>query len=182
MRAAFRQNVRCDDLIHNLTGRDGMPQSWDAIMTAARRYARTEKTLGKELALTDARNDINRACQGKKITSVWSWINQDASVKIQDPRGTQKQAKGITILQYVDVIDQETHTNHVYGRYRVQETPAIQTRAQRTYNTVLWLSWAVWSHEKPVFKLIRCHRRVCQEWKVGAPDKKYPWSWKTAFK
>ncbi|XP_076889111.1 uncharacterized protein LOC143539782 [Bidens hawaiensis] len=42
MRAAFCQNVRCDDLIHTLTGRYGMPQSWDAIMTAAKRCARTD--------------------------------------------------------------------------------------------------------------------------------------------
>ncbi|XP_076958713.1 uncharacterized protein LOC143634557 [Bidens hawaiensis] len=39
LRAAFRQNVKCDDLIHNLRGRDVMPQRWDDVMTAAKRYA-----------------------------------------------------------------------------------------------------------------------------------------------
>lgn len=46
MHASFHQNVRCDDLIHTLTCRDGMPKGWDAIMTVAKSYARTEKAWG----------------------------------------------------------------------------------------------------------------------------------------
>ncbi|XP_076901929.1 uncharacterized protein LOC143556520 [Bidens hawaiensis] len=44
IRAAFLQNVRCDDLIHILTSRDGMPQSWDAIMTTAKRWTPLTKS------------------------------------------------------------------------------------------------------------------------------------------
>ncbi|XP_076941289.1 uncharacterized protein LOC143610793 [Bidens hawaiensis] len=46
LRGAFCKNVRCDALIRTLTGRDGMPQEWDDMMTATKLYARTEKTLG----------------------------------------------------------------------------------------------------------------------------------------
>ncbi|XP_076944124.1 uncharacterized protein LOC143614628 [Bidens hawaiensis] len=46
LRGAFRKHVRCDALIRTLTGGDGMPHEWDDIMTAAKLYARTEKTLG----------------------------------------------------------------------------------------------------------------------------------------
>ncbi|XP_076889150.1 uncharacterized protein LOC143539511 [Bidens hawaiensis] len=45
LRGAFRKNVKCDDLVHTLTGRDGMPKEWDDLMTAAKVYASTEKTL-----------------------------------------------------------------------------------------------------------------------------------------
>ncbi|XP_076939120.1 uncharacterized protein LOC143607632 [Bidens hawaiensis] len=84
LRAAFRQNVKCDDLIRNLTGRDGMPQRWNDVMTAAKRYARMEKSLGKELAKNDARNDINRARQGKRISSVWSRLNNEKNLATYD--------------------------------------------------------------------------------------------------
>ncbi|XP_076890581.1 uncharacterized protein LOC143541722 [Bidens hawaiensis] len=46
LRGAFRKNVNSDALIRTLTGRDGMPKSWDEIMTSAKLFARTEKTLG----------------------------------------------------------------------------------------------------------------------------------------
>ncbi|XP_076936445.1 uncharacterized protein LOC143603550 [Bidens hawaiensis] len=81
LRAAFRQNVKCDDLIRNLTGRDGMPHRWDDVITTAKRYARMEKSLGKEFARNDARNDINRAHQGKKISSVRSRLNNESQQK-----------------------------------------------------------------------------------------------------
>lgn len=45
LRGAFRQNVKCDRLIWTLTGKDGMPKEWDDLMTAAKLYASTEKTL-----------------------------------------------------------------------------------------------------------------------------------------
>ncbi|XP_076950434.1 uncharacterized protein LOC143623393 [Bidens hawaiensis] len=81
LRAAFRRNVRCDDLIQNLTGRDGMPHCWDDIMTATKRYVRIEKSLGKELMRSDARNYINKARQGKKMSSVWSRLNHETQPK-----------------------------------------------------------------------------------------------------
>ncbi|XP_076955093.1 uncharacterized protein LOC143629806 [Bidens hawaiensis] len=46
LRGAFRKNVKCDELIRTLTGRDGMPKEWDDLMTAAKLFANTEKTLG----------------------------------------------------------------------------------------------------------------------------------------
>ncbi|XP_076942956.1 uncharacterized protein LOC143613007 [Bidens hawaiensis] len=46
LRGAFRKNVNSEALIRTLTGRDGMPKSWDEIMTSAKLFARTEKTLG----------------------------------------------------------------------------------------------------------------------------------------
>ncbi|XP_076931022.1 uncharacterized protein LOC143596028 [Bidens hawaiensis] len=46
LRGAFRKNFHSDALIRTLTGRDGMPESWDEIMKAAKLFARTEKTLG----------------------------------------------------------------------------------------------------------------------------------------
>ncbi|XP_076915000.1 uncharacterized protein LOC143574212 [Bidens hawaiensis] len=46
LRGAFCKNVHSDALIRTLTGRDGMPESWDEIMKAATVFARTEKTLG----------------------------------------------------------------------------------------------------------------------------------------
>ncbi|XP_076928057.1 uncharacterized protein LOC143591871 [Bidens hawaiensis] len=94
--AAFRQNVKCDDLIRNLTGRDGMPQRWDDVMTAAKRYARMEKSLGKELAKNDARNDINRARQGKRMSSVWSRLNSDKE-STYDPSKTRQKGLSSTL-------------------------------------------------------------------------------------
>ncbi|XP_076947162.1 uncharacterized protein LOC143619005 [Bidens hawaiensis] len=85
LREAFRQNVKCDDLIRNLTGRDGMPQRWDDVMIAAKRYARMEKSLGKELAKNDARNDINKAPKGKRMSSVWSRLNSDKETATFEP-------------------------------------------------------------------------------------------------
>ncbi|XP_076912539.1 uncharacterized protein LOC143570902 [Bidens hawaiensis] len=85
LRAAFRQNVKCDDLIRNLTGRDGMPQRWDDVMTTTKRYARMEKSLGKELAKNDARNDINRDRQGKRISIVWSRLNNEKEPAAYEP-------------------------------------------------------------------------------------------------
>ncbi|XP_076881869.1 uncharacterized protein LOC143530129 [Bidens hawaiensis] len=45
LRGAFR-NVKCDELIRTLTGRDGMPKEWDDLMTAENLFSNTEKTLG----------------------------------------------------------------------------------------------------------------------------------------
>ncbi|XP_076947030.1 uncharacterized protein LOC143618832 [Bidens hawaiensis] len=115
LRAAFRQNVKCDDLIRNHMGRDGMPQRWDDVMTAAKRYAQMEKSLGKELAKNDVRNDINRARQGKRMSSVWSRLNNDKeSIRpIQDKtKGSVKHAPNERIK--VDSADKKS------GPYNVQ--------------------------------------------------------------
>ncbi|XP_076924078.1 uncharacterized protein LOC143586404 [Bidens hawaiensis] len=45
LRGAFCKNVHSDALIRTLTGRDGMPESWDEIMKASKLFTRTEKTL-----------------------------------------------------------------------------------------------------------------------------------------
>ncbi|XP_076906081.1 uncharacterized protein LOC143562042 [Bidens hawaiensis] len=45
---AFRKNVRSNALIRTLTSKDGMPQEWDKIMSVAKLFARTEKTLGSD--------------------------------------------------------------------------------------------------------------------------------------
>ncbi|XP_076905963.1 uncharacterized protein LOC143561878 [Bidens hawaiensis] len=54
-------------------------------MTAAKRYARMEKSLGKELAKNDAQNDVNKACQGKRMSSVWSRLNNDRESATFEP-------------------------------------------------------------------------------------------------
>ncbi|XP_076929046.1 uncharacterized protein LOC143593240 [Bidens hawaiensis] len=53
LRGAFCKNIHCDDLIRTLTGRDGMPESWDEIMKASKLYARTKKTLNSEILTTE---------------------------------------------------------------------------------------------------------------------------------
>ncbi|XP_076948962.1 uncharacterized protein LOC143621419 [Bidens hawaiensis] len=46
LRGAFRKNVKCDEMIRTLTGKDGMPKEWDDLMTAAKLFANIEKILG----------------------------------------------------------------------------------------------------------------------------------------
>ncbi|XP_076944310.1 uncharacterized protein LOC143614893 [Bidens hawaiensis] len=45
LRGAFRKHVKSDELIMTLTGKDGMPTSWNDIMTVAKLFARTQRTL-----------------------------------------------------------------------------------------------------------------------------------------
>ncbi|XP_076917315.1 uncharacterized protein LOC143577348 [Bidens hawaiensis] len=45
LRGALRKNVKSDELIMTLTGKDGMPTYWNDIMTAAKFFARTQRTL-----------------------------------------------------------------------------------------------------------------------------------------
>ena len=47
--AAFIQGVESPELIRTLSGKDGIPRTWDAIMTASRRFAETEKQVGRNL-------------------------------------------------------------------------------------------------------------------------------------
>lgn len=46
LRGAFCKSVRSNALIRTLIGRDIMPNTWDEIMSAAKHFSRTEKTLG----------------------------------------------------------------------------------------------------------------------------------------
>ncbi|XP_076957921.1 uncharacterized protein LOC143633514 [Bidens hawaiensis] len=41
LRGAVRVNTRSPEMVRCLTGRDGMPQTWDAIMSAAKVFAAT---------------------------------------------------------------------------------------------------------------------------------------------
>ncbi|XP_076906621.1 uncharacterized protein LOC143562801 [Bidens hawaiensis] len=71
LRCAFRKNVRCDALVRTLTGRDGMPNEWNDLMTAAKVYANTEKTLrsdnSKEKFKVEFQNARpNRQAKGNK--------------------------------------------------------------------------------------------------------------------
>ncbi|XP_076952454.1 uncharacterized protein LOC143626192 [Bidens hawaiensis] len=75
LRGAFCKNVKCDELIRTLTGKDGMPKEWDDLMTAAKLFANSEKTLG---------NNSSR---------------QKFKVEFQNPRPN-KQAKGPTCQDF----------------------------------------------------------------------------------
>ncbi|XP_076939499.1 uncharacterized protein LOC143608324 [Bidens hawaiensis] len=79
LRGAFCKNDHCDDLICTLTGRDGMPESWDEIMKAAKLYARTEKTLSSSSQKQSPRVEFqtprpNRQAKGP----IWSRLQPSA--------------------------------------------------------------------------------------------------------
>ncbi|XP_076959022.1 uncharacterized protein LOC143634972 [Bidens hawaiensis] len=69
LRGAFHKNVKSNELIRTLTDRDGMPTSWNEIMSTAKLFSKTEKIL---------------ATDGQK---------QNLKVEFQNPRPN-KQAKG----------------------------------------------------------------------------------------
>ncbi|XP_076936517.1 uncharacterized protein LOC143603660 [Bidens hawaiensis] len=62
LRGAFCKNVRSNELISTLTGRDGMPKTWNDIMSAAKMFARMEKTLGNK----------NKASASARVTNKWT--------------------------------------------------------------------------------------------------------------
>ncbi|XP_076946087.1 uncharacterized protein LOC143617399 [Bidens hawaiensis] len=75
LRGAFRKNVRSNTLIRCLTGKDGMLKAWDDIMSAAKLFARTEKTLGskspKQTPKVEFQNpQPNRQAKG----TIWSGL------------------------------------------------------------------------------------------------------------
>ncbi|XP_076951022.1 uncharacterized protein LOC143624188 [Bidens hawaiensis] len=84
LRGAFHKNVKSNELIRTLTGRNGKPTSWDDIMSAAKQFTRTEKTLG-----TDSQKQIpkvefqtprtNRQAKG----SIWSRLQPFADTSKQ---------------------------------------------------------------------------------------------------
>ncbi|XP_076922463.1 uncharacterized protein LOC143584262 [Bidens hawaiensis] len=85
LRSAFCKNVKCDELIRTLTGRDGMPKEWDDHMTAAKLFANTEKTLGN-----------NSSRQNSKL-----------SFKLHDPINRQRGQSGQNFNQI------QRHQNHL---------------------------------------------------------------------
>ncbi|XP_076909297.1 uncharacterized protein LOC143566496 [Bidens hawaiensis] len=79
LRGAFYKNVHSDALIRTLTGRDGMPESWDEIMKASKLFARTEKTLSSSSQKQSPRVEFqtprpNRQAKGP----IWSRLQPSA--------------------------------------------------------------------------------------------------------
>ncbi|XP_076959037.1 uncharacterized protein LOC143634992 [Bidens hawaiensis] len=79
LRGAFRKNVHSDALIRTLTGKDGMPESWDEIMTAAKLFARTEKTLGYSSQKQLPRLEFHTPRPNKQVKGpIWSRLQPSA--------------------------------------------------------------------------------------------------------
>ncbi|XP_076937503.1 uncharacterized protein LOC143605168 [Bidens hawaiensis] len=79
LRRAFCKNVHSDALIRTLTGKDGMPESWDEIMKASKLFARTEKTLSSSSQKQSPRVEFqtprpNRQAKGP----IWSRLQPSA--------------------------------------------------------------------------------------------------------
>ncbi|XP_076931508.1 uncharacterized protein LOC143596688 [Bidens hawaiensis] len=84
LRGAFRVNARSPEMVRCLTGRDGMPMTWDAITSAAKVFAATEKWLGREAPKQQAKNEPrNTRSKKEKKGSIWS--------RIQPPESSSKQ-------------------------------------------------------------------------------------------
>ncbi|XP_076929371.1 uncharacterized protein LOC143593705 [Bidens hawaiensis] len=79
LRGAFRVNAKILEMVRCLTGRDGMPQTWDRIMSTAKVFAATKKLLGRP-PKQSARNE-SRNAQPKKEErgSIWSRIQPPES-------------------------------------------------------------------------------------------------------
>ncbi|XP_076888024.1 uncharacterized protein LOC143538327 [Bidens hawaiensis] len=79
LRGAFCKNVHCDGLIRTLTGRDGMPESWDEIMKASKVYARTEKTLSSGGQKKSPRVEFQTPRPNKQAKGpIWSRLQPSA--------------------------------------------------------------------------------------------------------
>ncbi|XP_076920910.1 uncharacterized protein LOC143582166 [Bidens hawaiensis] len=81
LRGAFYKNVHSDALIRTLTGRDGMPESWDEIMKASKLFARTEKILSSSSKKQSPKIEFqtprpNRQTKGP----IWSRLQPSAEV------------------------------------------------------------------------------------------------------
>ncbi|XP_076933460.1 uncharacterized protein LOC143599374 [Bidens hawaiensis] len=70
LQGAFRVIERSPEMVKCLTGRDGMPQTWDAIMSAAKVFAATEKLLGREAPKQQTRSEPQNT-QSKEKGSIW---------------------------------------------------------------------------------------------------------------
>ncbi|XP_076932259.1 uncharacterized protein LOC143597731 [Bidens hawaiensis] len=82
LRGAFRVNAKSPEMVRCLIGRDGMPQTWDGIMSAAKVFAATKKLLGRETSKQQTRTEPRNA-QSKEKGSIWS--------RIQPPESSSKQ-------------------------------------------------------------------------------------------
>ncbi|XP_076938907.1 uncharacterized protein LOC143607288 [Bidens hawaiensis] len=117
LRGAFRQNVRSDDLIRCLTGRDGMPKTWDGIMSSTRVFAATEKLLGREKPKPQAKTEVKNAHpQKEERGSIWS--------RIQQPEGSSKQFDARSLIG-------QKQKDHKSGKHEQQHwTPLRKTPAE----------------------------------------------------
>ncbi|XP_076909484.1 uncharacterized protein LOC143566733 [Bidens hawaiensis] len=81
LRGAFRKNVKCDDLIRTLTGRDGMPKEWDDLMTAAKLFANTEKILGNNSSKQKFKVEFQTPRPNKQAKGpIWSRLQPNTEV------------------------------------------------------------------------------------------------------
>ncbi|XP_076958147.1 uncharacterized protein LOC143633786 [Bidens hawaiensis] len=102
LRGAFRKNVKSNELIRTLTGRDGMPKTWDDIMFAAKLFARTEKTLGLDSQKQTPKVEFgnkNKASASVRVTNDWTPLSKNPSeilttenVKFRKPQPLMKRS------------------------------------------------------------------------------------------
>ncbi|XP_076923848.1 uncharacterized protein LOC143586121 [Bidens hawaiensis] len=84
LRGAFRKNVQSNALIRILTGKDGMPKTWDKIMSAIKLLARTEKTLGSDSPKQTPKVEFQnpRPNRQAKVT-IWSRLPPSVDISKQ---------------------------------------------------------------------------------------------------
>ncbi|XP_076951464.1 uncharacterized protein LOC143624844 [Bidens hawaiensis] len=79
LRRAFRKNGRSNALIRTLTGKDGKPQEWDDILSAAKLFARTEKTLGSDSPKPKLKVEFQNPRPNKQAKgTIWSRLQPAA--------------------------------------------------------------------------------------------------------
>ncbi|XP_076885250.1 uncharacterized protein LOC143534706 [Bidens hawaiensis] len=88
LRGTFRKNVKSDELFWTLTGRDGMPKSWDEIMIAAKLFARTQKTLATNNQKQNLKVEFQTPRPNKQEKgTIWSRLQPSAEAsKLFDAR------------------------------------------------------------------------------------------------
>ncbi|XP_076887045.1 uncharacterized protein LOC143537076 [Bidens hawaiensis] len=84
LRGVFQVNARSPEMVRCLTGRDGMPQTWDGIMSAAKVFAATEQLLGREAPKQHTKSELrNTQLKKEERGSIWS--------RIQPPESSSRQ-------------------------------------------------------------------------------------------
>ncbi|XP_076957044.1 uncharacterized protein LOC143632396 [Bidens hawaiensis] len=88
LRGALRKNVKSDELIWTLNGRDGMPTSWDEIMSATKLFAMTQKTLATNSQKQNLKVEFQTPRPNKQAKgTIWSRLQPSAeSLKQFDAR------------------------------------------------------------------------------------------------
>ncbi|XP_076934710.1 uncharacterized protein LOC143601099 [Bidens hawaiensis] len=88
LRGTFHKNVKSDELIWTLTGRDGMPTSWDEIMSAAKLFARNQKTLATNNQKQSLKVEFQTPRPNKRAKgTIWSRLQPSAEAfKLFDAR------------------------------------------------------------------------------------------------